>query len=123
MARYVARAKPGCVAKAVLIAAVPPIMVLSAKSPWRVADRGVRRLLIGTGGQPGAVLPGCTIGPLLRFQSSRSESLEVSSGVIDNWWRQGTMGGAKAHYDYAAAYSETDFTKDLKQITGSLYRR
>src|SRR4029077_6803722 len=50
------------------------------------------------------------------FYGFNRPGAKVSQGVIENWWRQGMMGGAKAHYDCIAAFSETDFTEDLKQI-------
>jgi non-heme chloroperoxidase len=50
------------------------------------------------------------------FYGYNRPGAKVSQGVIQNWWRQGMMGGAKAHYDYIAVFSETDFTEDLKQI-------
>jgi non-heme chloroperoxidase len=66
--------------------------------------------------QPRAVLPSMSRRPVLRLQPAGREGLQ---GVIDNWWRQGMMGGAKAHYDCIKAFSETDFTEDLKKIDGA----
>ena len=51
------------------------------------------------------------------FYGFNREGAEVSEGLIRNWWRQGMMGGAKAHYDCIAAFSETDFTEDLKAVS------
>lgn len=114
VARYVARAKPGRVAKAVLIGAVPPIMVKSEKNPGglpiEVFD-SFRQALIGNRAQFFRDIPA---GPFYGF--NRPGAM-VSEGVIDNWWRQGMMGGAKAHYDCIKAFSETDFTEDLKAIS------
>lgn len=114
VARYVARAKPGRVAKAVLIGAVPPIMVKSDKNPGglpiEVFD-GFRQALIDNRAQFFRDIPA---GPFYGFNRPGAK---VSQGVIDNWWRQGMMGGAKAHYDCIKAFSETDFTDDLKAIT------
>jgi pimeloyl-ACP methyl ester carboxylesterase len=59
---------------------------------------------------PPVVVPA---GPFYGFNRAGAK---VSQGVIDNWWRQGMMGGAKAHYDCIKAFSETDFTEDLKSI-------
>jgi non-heme chloroperoxidase len=112
--RYVARAKPGRVSKAVLIGAVPPIMVKSDKNPngtpISVFD-GLRTALAANRAQLYIDLPA---GPFYGFNRAGAK---VSQGTIDNWWRQGMMGGAKAHYDCIKAFSETDFTEDLKSIT------
>lgn len=114
VARYVARAKPGRVAKAVLIGAVPPVMVKSDKNPGglpiEVFD-GFRQALIGNRARFFREIPA---GPFYGFNRPGAK---VSEGVIDNWWRQGMMGGAKAHFDCIKAFSETDFTDDLKAIS------
>jgi non-heme chloroperoxidase len=113
VAHYVARAQAGRVAKAVLIGAVPPIMVKSDKNPGglplEVFD-GFRATLAANRAQFYVDLPA---GPFYGFNRPGAK---VSQGVIDNWWRQGMMGGAKAHYDCIKAFSETDFTEDLKKI-------
>jgi non-heme chloroperoxidase len=113
VARYVARAKNGRVAKAVLIGAVPPIMVRSAKNPGglpiEVFD-GFRAALVANRAQFFLDVPS---GP---FYGYNRPGAKISQGVISNWWRQGMMGGAKAHYDCIKAFSETDFTDDLKAI-------
>ena len=113
VARYVARHGAGRVAKAVLIGAVPPIMVKSDKNPGgtpiEVFD-GLRAALLANRAQFFRDLPS---GPFYGFNRPGAK---VSQGVIDNWWRQGMMGGAKPHYDCIKAFSETDFTEDLKSI-------
>jgi non-heme chloroperoxidase len=113
VAHYVARAKPGRVAKAVLIGAVPPIMVKSDKNPGglpiEVFD-GFRAALVANRAQFFREIPE---GPFFGFNRPGAK---VSQGLIDNWWRQGMEGGAKAHYDCIKAFSETDFTDDLKTI-------
>ena len=113
VARYAARHGGGRVAKAVLIGAVPPIMVKSDKNPGgtpiEVFD-GLRAALLANRAQFFRDLPS---GPFYGFNRPGAK---VSQGVIDNWWRQGMMGGAKAHYDCIKAFSETDFTEDLKSI-------
>jgi non-heme chloroperoxidase len=113
VARYVARHGKGRVAKAVLVGAVPPIMVKSDKNPGglpiEVFD-GFRAALVANRAQFFLDVP---TGPFYGFNRPGAK---VSQGVIDNWWRQGMMGGAKAHYDCIKAFSETDFTEDLKQI-------
>lgn len=113
-ARYVARhGGDGRVAKAVLIGAVPPVMVKSDKNPGglpiEVFD-GLRAALVANRAQFFRDLPA---GPFYGFNRSGAK---VSEGVIANWWRQGMMGGANAHYECIKAFSETDFTEDLKQI-------
>jgi non-heme chloroperoxidase len=114
VARYVAKHGKGRVAKAVLIGAVPPIMVKTAKNPGglpiEVFD-GFRTALAANRAQYFRDLP---TGPFYGFNRTGAK---VSQGVIDNWWRQGMMGGAKAHYDCIKAFSETDFTEDLKAIS------
>lgn len=113
VAHYVARAEPGRVAKAVLIGAVPPVMVKKESNPGglpiEVFD-GFRAALVANRAQFYVDVP---TGPFYGFNR---EGAKVSQGVIDNWWRQGMMGGAKAHYDCIKAFSETDFTDDLKAI-------
>jgi len=114
VARYVARAENGRVAKAVLMGAVPPIMVKSAANPEglpiEVFD-GFRDALVANRAQFFIEVPS---GPFYGFNRPGAE---VSQGLVDNWWRQGMMGGAKAHYDCIKAFSETDFTEDLRAIT------
>ena len=113
VARYVARAESGRVAKAVLIDAVPPIMVKSDKNPGGTpieAFDGLRAALAANRSQFYIDLPS---GPFYGFNRPGAK---VSQGLIYNWWRQGMMGGAKAHYDCIKVFSETDFTEDLKAI-------
>jgi len=113
VARYVARAEKGRVAKAVLIGAVPPIMLKTAANPeglpMEVFD-GFRAALVANRAQFFIDVPS---GPFYGFNRPGAK---VSQGLIDNWWRQGMAGGAKAHYDCIKAFSETDFTEDLKAI-------
>jgi non-heme chloroperoxidase len=113
--RYVAQhgQRQGRVAKLVLIGAVPPIMVKTAANPGglpiEVFD-DLRRQLAANRSQFYVDLP---TGP---FYSFNRPGAEPSQAIIQNWWRQGMMGGAKAHYDGIKAFSETDFTEDLKVI-------
>jgi non-heme chloroperoxidase len=113
VAHYVAGAEPGRVAKAVLIGAVPPIMLRSDKNPGALpmeAFDGFRAGVLGNRAQFYRDIPA---GPFYGFNRPGAK---VSQGVIDNWWRQGMAGGIKAHYDCVKAFSETDFTDDLKRI-------
>jgi non-heme chloroperoxidase len=115
VARYVAKhGGDGRVAKAVLIGAVPPIMVKTDANPGglpiEVFD-GFRAALAANRAQFYVEIP---TGPFYGFNRPGAQ---VSQGVIDNWWRQGMMGGTKAHYDCIKAFSETDFTEDLQAIT------
>lgn len=114
VARYVARANPERVAKAVLIGAVPPIMLRTPANPGglpiEVFD-GFRAALLANRAQFFLDIPA---GP---FYGYNRPGAKPSEGVIRNWWRQGMSGGAKAHYDCIKAFSETDFSDDLKAIT------
>ncbi|CDZ55226.1 alpha/beta fold hydrolase [Neorhizobium galegae] len=116
VARYVAKfGQPqGRVAKAVLVSAVPPIMVKTASNPGglpiEVFD-GLRKALADNRAQFYLDLP---TGPFYGFNRPGAK---ISQGVIQNWWRQGMIGGAKAHYEGIKAFSETDQTEDLKTIT------
>lgn len=114
VARYVARAEKGRVAKAVLIGAVPPVMVKSDRNPGGLPI-GVfdefRKQLAANRAQFYRDIPS---GPFYGFNRPGITAL---AGTIDNWWRQGMTGGAKAQYDCIKAFSETDFTEDLKSIS------
>jgi non-heme chloroperoxidase len=113
VARYAARAKPGRVSKAVLVGAVPPIMVKSDANPGglpiEVFD-GFRTALAANRAQFYIEVP---TGPFYGFNRPGAN---VSQGLINNWWRQGMIGSAKAQYECIKAFSETDFTEDLKAI-------
>lgn len=116
VARYVAKyGQPqGRVAKAVLVSSVPPLMVKTAANsggtPIEVFD-GFRDALAANRAQ---FYIDVAAGPFYGFNRPGAK---VSQGVIDNWWRQGMMGSAKAHYEGIKAFSETDQTEDLKAIT------
>ena len=111
--RYVARHGKGRVAKLVLIGAVPPIMVKTPANPGglpiEVFD-GLRQQLAANRAQ---FYLDFASGP---FYGYNRPGAKASQAVIQNWWRQGMMGGAKAQYDGIKAFSETDFTEDLKVI-------
>jgi non-heme chloroperoxidase len=114
-AHYVARhgQRQGRVAKLVLIGAVPPVMVKSATNPGglpiEVFD-DLRRQLAANRSQF------CVDFPSGPFYSFNRPGAKPSQAIIQNWWRQGMMGGANAHYQGIKAFSETDFTEDLKII-------
>jgi non-heme chloroperoxidase len=111
--RYVARHGKDRVAKLVLIGAVPPIMVKTPGNPGGLpieVFNGLRQQLAANRAQ---FYQEFASGP---FYSYNRPGAKVSPVVIENWWRQGMMGGAKAHYDGIKAFSETDFTQDLKMI-------
>ena len=113
VARYLGRHGASRVAKAVLIGAVPPVMVKSDKNPGGIPLEvfdGFRATLAANRAQFYLDLP---TGPFYGFNRAGAA---ISQGVINNWWRQGMMGGIKAHYDCIKAFSETDFTEDLKKI-------
>ena len=114
VARYVARHGAGRVAKAVLMSAVPPVMLKSAKNPGgtpiEVFD-GYRSALVANRAQ---FYRDVASGPFYGFNRPGAK---VSDGLIDNWWRQGMIGAANAHYESIKAFSETDFTEDLKSIS------
>jgi non-heme chloroperoxidase len=112
--RYIGRHGESRVAKAVLISAVPPLMVKTpanpAGQPKEVFD-GLQAALAANRSQFYLDLP---TGP---FYGYNRPGAKPSQGIIQNWWRQGMMGGIKAHYDGVVAFSQTDFTEDLKKFT------
>ena len=114
-ARYVARfGEPqGRVAKAVLVSAVPPLMLKTEANPEGLPIEifdGFRKALADNRAQFFVDVP---TGPFYGFNR---DGATVHPGVIQNWWRQGMMGSAKAHYEGIKAFSETDQTEDLKAI-------
>ena len=110
--RYVARHGQGRVAKAVLVGAIPPIMLKSDTNPGGTpieAFDGLRAQLAANRAQFYREVP-------IPFYGFNREGAAAIPGVVDNWWRQGMMGAANAHYACIKAFSETDFTDDLKAI-------
>jgi non-heme chloroperoxidase len=110
---YIARHGEGRVAKAVIISAVPPLMIKTESNPSGVPKEvfdGLRAQLAAGRSQFYFEIAAGPFYGYNRPDSTRSEA------VIWNWWRQGMMGGAKAHYEGIVAFSETDFTEDLKKI-------
>jgi non-heme chloroperoxidase len=112
VARYVARYGKGRVAKAVLISSVPPIMVKSDKNPGGLPIEVFDKFREETAKNRAQFFQDVT----LPFYGFNRPGATVSQGVRDNWWRQGMMGGVKAQYDCIKAFSETDFTEDLKKM-------
>jgi non-heme chloroperoxidase len=114
--RYVARhGEPaGRVAKAVLIGAVPPVMVKKESNPGGLPIEVFDGFRAQTASNRAQFFVDVPAGPFYGFNRPGAE---VKQGVIDNWWRQGMMGAANAHYECIKAFSETDFTEDLKAIT------
>jgi len=113
VARYLGRHGTDRASRAVLIGAVPPVMVKKDSNPEGtpidVFD-GYRAALLADRAQLFLDVPS---GPFFGFNRPGAK---VSQGLIQKWWLQGMMGGVKAHYDCIKAFSETDFTEDLKKI-------
>jgi len=112
--RYLARIGESRVAKAAIISAVPPLMVKTAGNPGGLDKEvfdGLQAQVAANRAQFYYDLPA---GP---FYGYNRPGASPSQGVIWNWWRQGMMGSAKAHYDGIVAFSQTDFTDDLKKIS------
>jgi non-heme chloroperoxidase len=112
--RYVAQyGHGGRVAKAVLIGAVPPVMVKSDKNPGGLPIEVFDGFRAGLAANRAQLYLDIASGPFYGFNRAGAK---VSRGVVDNWWRQAMAGGIKAQYDCIKAFSETDFTNDLKEI-------
>jgi non-heme chloroperoxidase len=112
--RYIARHGESRVAKAVLISSVPPLMVKTPANPGGLPKEvfdGFQAQVAANRAQFYMDLP---TGP---FYGYNRPGAKASQGVIQNWWRQGMMGGIKAHYDGIVAFSQTDFTQDLKKFS------
>ena len=116
VARYVAKhGQPaGRVAKAVLVSAVPPLMLKTASNPDGLPIEVFDGFRKGVADNRAQLFLDVASGPFYGFNR---EGAKVYQGVIQNWWRQGMQGSAKAHYDGIKAFSETDQTEDLKAIT------
>lgn len=111
--RYVARYGADRVSKAVLIGAIPPVMVKSEKNPGGLDIEVFDALRAALMRNRSQFYLDVASGPFYGFNRPGAK---VLPGAIQNWWRQGMMGGAKPHYDCIKAFSETDFTEDLKMI-------
>jgi non-heme chloroperoxidase len=114
VAHYLARHGESRAAKAVLISAVPPLMVRTDANPGGLPKSVFDDFQAQTAQRRSQFYREVAAGPFYGFNRPGVEPVEA---VIENWWRQGMMGGAKAHYDGIVAFSQTDFTEDLKQIT------
>ncbi|CRK51351.1 Non-heme haloperoxidase [Rhodococcus sp. RD6.2] len=112
--RYLARHGEDRAAKAVLIAAVPPLMVRTKTNPEGLPKEVFDDLQAQLAASRSDFYRALPSGP---FYGYNRPGAKPSEAVIDNWWRQGMMGGAKAHYDGIVAFSQTDFTEDLTKIT------
>ncbi|BBX69888.1 alpha/beta fold hydrolase [Mycolicibacterium psychrotolerans] len=111
--RYLARHGEERAAKAALIAAVPPLMVQTETNPGGLPKAVFDDFQTQVATNRSAFYRAVPEGPFYGFNRDGVEPVE---GVIANWWRQGMMGGAKAHYDGVVAFSQTDFTEDLEKI-------
>lgn len=109
---YVAKHGKGRVAKAVLVSAVTPLMVQTKNNPDGVPMSIFDEIREGTAFHRAQYYQDFT----LPFYGYNREGAKISQGIRDNWWRQGMMGGVKAHYEGIKAFSETDFTEDLKSV-------
>ncbi|HEX4152331.1 MAG TPA: alpha/beta hydrolase [Steroidobacteraceae bacterium] len=114
VAHYLGRNGESRVAKAVLISAVPPIMVKTPGNPGGLPKEVFDGFQRQVAENRASFYRDVAAGPFYGFNRPGAKVLEA---VIQNWWRQGMMGGAKAHYDSIVAFSQTDFTPDLKKIT------
>jgi non-heme chloroperoxidase len=112
--RYLGRHGESRVARAAILSAVPPLMVKTAANPNGLPKQVFDDLQTQLAASRTKFYYDLASGP---FYGYNRPGAKVSEAVIRNWWRQGMMGGAKAHYDGIVAFSQADFTEDLKKIT------
>jgi len=112
--RYLARHGESRVAKAAIISAVPPLMVKTATNPGGLPKEVFDGFQAQVANNRSQFYRDVAAGP---FYGYNRPGAKASEGVIQNWWRQGMEGGAKAHYDGIVAFSQTDFTRDLTEIS------
>jgi non-heme chloroperoxidase len=112
VARYIGRHGTKRVAKAVLISAVPPLMLKTKKNPGGLPISVFDGIRAGVAGDRSQFYKDIT----LPFYGYNRPGAKISEGIREHWWLQGMMGGVKAHYDCIKAFSETDFTEDLKKF-------
>jgi non-heme chloroperoxidase len=113
VARYVARHGDDRVAKAALISAVPPLMVKTATNPGGLPKEVFDGFQAQVANNRSQFYRDLASGPFYGFNRPGAKASEA---IIQNWWRQGMGGSAKAHYDGIVAFSQTDFTADLQKI-------
>jgi non-heme chloroperoxidase len=114
IARYIGRHGEGRVSKAVLISAVPPLMVKTPANPSGLPKEVFDGFQAQVAANRAQFYRDLAAGPFYGFNRTGAK---ISEGIINNWWRQGMMGGIKPHYDGIVAFSQTDFTPDLKKFT------
>ena len=112
--RYLGRHGEARAAKAAIISAVPPLMVQTEANPEGTPKSVFDDLMVQTATRRAQFYRDLPSGPFYGFNRPGAEPVE---GIIQNWWRQGITGGAKAAYDGIVAFSQTDFTEDLKKIS------
>jgi len=112
VARYIGRHGTKRVAMAVLIGAVPPLMLKTEKNPGGLPITAFDEIRAGVAGDRSQFYKDIT----LPFYGYNRPGAKISEGIRERWWWQGMMGGVKAHYDCVKAFSETDFTEDLKKF-------
>ena len=111
--RYLARHGEGRVTKAAILCAVPPLMVKTPANPNGLPKEVFDGFQTALAANRSEFYRDVASGP---FYGYNRPGAKPSEAVIENWWRQGMTGGAKAHYDGIVAFSQTDFTEDLKKI-------
>ena len=112
--RYLARHGEAQVAKAAIISAVPPLMLKTPANPNGLPKDVFDGFQTALAANRSQFYRDVAAGPFYNYNKPGAKPAEAT---IQNWWRQGMMGGAKAHYDGIVAFSQTDFTEDLKKIT------
>jgi non-heme chloroperoxidase len=112
--RYLGRHGESRVAKAAILSAVPPLMVRTPANPGGTPKEVFDGYMVQVATNRAQFYRDVPEGP---FYGYNRPGAKPSEGVIGNWWRQGMIGGAKAQYDSIVAFSQTDFTEDLKKIT------
>ncbi len=110
---YIARHGEADVAKAAIISAVPPLMVQTEANPQGLPKKVFDDFMVALAANRSQFYLDVASGPFYNYNKTG----KPAEANIRNWWRQGMMGGAKAHYDGIVAFSQTDFTEDLKKIT------
>ncbi|MFC8796632.1 alpha/beta fold hydrolase [Promicromonospora sp. NPDC057138] len=111
---YIARHGESRVAKAAIISAVPPLMLQTEANPGGLPKSVFDDLRAQLAANRSEFYTALASGPFYGFNRP---GVEMREPLVRNWWRQGMTGGAKAHYDGIKAFSETDFTEDLRKIT------